>query len=884
MVELLAPAGSYDSLRAAVNAGADAVYIGGSRFGARAYADNPEQEALLAGIDYCHIHGKKLYMTVNTLLKEQELEEALYAYLLPYDQAGLDGVIVQDLGVLQFIREMFPQLPVHASTQMTVTGVDGARLLAEQGVTRVVTARELSLAEIRRIIEQTGIEVETFIHGALCYSYSGQCLFSSMIGGRSGNRGRCAQPCRLPYQTEDASGRALCGAKCMLSMKDLCTLEILPQLLEAGIASLKIEGRMKRPEYTAGVVSIYRRYIDDCLESGRKSSQVLPEDYRALLDLYNRGGFTEGYYYSHNGPDMMSMDRPNHFGTAAIRVQKGKNGRLRATALEPLHRGDVIESHSAPVSFTLGSDVREGATVPLPENAVRQKAGGTWYRTRNEALLTELKERYLDRNCKEKIKGELKISAGSPAILKVICDSHAVTVCSEQDISPAQSQPTTREAVEKQLRKTGNTPFEFETLDIRMEDGVFVAVRELNELRRRALAELETEILSGSRRGAGTSEPAACGQTRQSADAQAERSANDGMEQSADARTEQSANAQAERSANDRMEWSVDARTEQSADDQAERSANDGMEQSADNRTNQNQPAGEWQFSASVMTAEQLDAVLRLGDQRLSDVYLDLMLACEGRYRVNEDRLRELSGRVKKAGFRCFLNLPPVFRGEDRALFEKLRQTGLLDLFDGFLVHTLDELAYLRAYGPSGALLTADDTCYAYNSRAAEVLRELGIGRRALPAELNFKELKQLLEAERRSIACPQCQYELVVYGHQALMHSAQCVTNNTGGCTGRPRVLSLRDRKHAAFPVWNRCASCCNTIYNSVPLELADCREEIARLNPQTLRLSFTTETGDGTAEVLERYLRAFSDSRKQVAEEATHTGTRGHFKRGVE
>ena len=203
MVELLAPAGSYESLRAAVNAGADAVYIGGSRFGARAYADNPDEDALLDGIRYCHLHGKKLYMTVNTLLKEEELEQELYSYLFPYYQAGLDGVIVQDFGVVQYLAEHFPKLPVHASTQMTITGCDSVRVLQRHGVTRVVPARELSLDEVQQIIEETGIEVETFVHGALCYCYSGQCLFSSMIGGRSGNRGRCAQPCRLPFRRED---------------------------------------------------------------------------------------------------------------------------------------------------------------------------------------------------------------------------------------------------------------------------------------------------------------------------------------------------------------------------------------------------------------------------------------------------------------------------------------------------------------------------------------------------------------------------------------------------------------------------------------------------------------------------------------------------------
>ena len=245
--ELLAPAGSYETMKAAINAGADAVYIGGRLFGARAYADNPEDELLLEAVDYVHMRGRKLYLTVNTLLKDNELNDMLYNYLKPLYICGLDAVIVQDFGVMRFIQEHFPKLHIHASTQMTITGALGARFLSEQRqVTRVVTARELSLEEISEIRDTCDLEIESFVHGALCYSYSGQCLFSSLAGGRSGNRGRCAQPCRMQYR--EAEGRE----GYYISPKDLCTIDILPDILEAGVTSLKIEGRMKKPEYTAG--------------------------------------------------------------------------------------------------------------------------------------------------------------------------------------------------------------------------------------------------------------------------------------------------------------------------------------------------------------------------------------------------------------------------------------------------------------------------------------------------------------------------------------------------------------------------------------------------------------------------------------------------------
>lgn len=306
-VELLAPAGSFESMTAAIAAGADAVYIGGNRFGARAYADNLDENRMLEAIDYAHLHGSHLYMTVNTLVKEGEIGD-LYAYLEPYYLRGLDGVIVQDLGVFAFIRKYFPSLPIHASTQMTVTGAYGAKVLKDLGAARIVTARELSLDEIAQIRETVDVEIESFIHGALCYCYSGQCLLSSLAGGRSGNRGRCAQPCRLPYDVK-RGGRLLNrgNEKYVLSLKDLCTLELIPDLIEAGVFSLKIEGRMKSPRYTAGVVSVYRKYVDRFLEQGRKGYLVEEKDRQMLLELFDRGGFTKGYYTQHNGADMVAV-------------------------------------------------------------------------------------------------------------------------------------------------------------------------------------------------------------------------------------------------------------------------------------------------------------------------------------------------------------------------------------------------------------------------------------------------------------------------------------------------------------------------------------------------------------------------------------------------
>lgn len=452
-VEILAPAGSMESMFAAVNAGADAVYMGGSRFGARAYAQNPEKEHLLEAIDYVHLHGCKLYMTVNTLVKETELDE-LYDYLKPYYERGLDAVIVQDMGVFSYIRKHFPKLPIHASTQMTVTGFRSAELLKEMGAARVVTARELSLEEIQKIHEHVDIEIESFVHGALCYCYSGQCLLSSFIGGRSGNRGRCAQPCRLPYemlgQTDYSSRKRSNSQKhtgderYLLSLKDLCTLDILPDIIESGVYSLKIEGRMKSPRYTAGVVSVYRKYVNQYLQYGRKGYRVEPEDKQMLLELFDRGGFTEGYYRQHNGRDMV---------------------------------------------------------------ALKEKPA---FRETNQALFERLDREYVNVKKQEPILGHVTVHEGEPAVLQLFFGEHEVQAVGDA-VQSAQNQPLSEEKLLKQMNKTGNSPFYFESLTADLAGNCFMPIQALNELRRNGMEQLEEAILTSFRRKADTKEENVCG-------------------------------------------------------------------------------------------------------------------------------------------------------------------------------------------------------------------------------------------------------------------------------------------------------------------------------------------------------------------------------------
>ncbi len=456
-IELLAPAGSYETFCAVVRAGADAVYLGGSQFGARAYANNFNEEELCKAIDFAHSHGVAVYLTVNTLFKERELEEGLYPYLLPYYKQGLDAVIVQDMGAIALIRVAFPDMDIHTSTQMTVTDALGASYMKSLGATRVVTAREMSLAEICRIKEQVDVEIESFVHGALCYCYSGQCLLSSMLGGRSGNRGRCAQPCRLPYEVYDADMHHIaCKGSYVLSPKDLCTISAIPALSENGVYSFKIEGRMKQAEYAAGVVSVYRSYIDrylDALNRARETGMteadarktaaehyhVTKEDQKKLLAMGNRSGFTDGYYFRHNGKEMITFGRPGH-----------------------------TKSESA----------------------------------QGEEMLREVRRTYIEgdvEQSKEKIKGILRLKKDFPAILEL--EYGTCHVRTEGDVvQAALKQPLSGEKIESSMRKTGNTPFTFESINIDMDEAVFMPVQALNQLRRAALEELESQMYATYRR------------------------------------------------------------------------------------------------------------------------------------------------------------------------------------------------------------------------------------------------------------------------------------------------------------------------------------------------------------------------------------------------
>lgn len=678
-VEILAPAGSMECLKAAIAAGADAVYTGGALFGARAYAHNLTEEELLEAIDYVHLHGRRLYLTVNTLIKDREMEKQMYDYLLPYYRQGLDAVIVQDIGLFRFIRKHFPDLPIHASTQMTLTGVDGAKFLEKEGAQRIVTSRELSMAEVKKIADETELEIESFVHGALCYCYSGQCLFSSFIGGRSGNRGQCAQPCRLLYRTPEAK-----RPQYLLSLKDICTLELIPEMIESGIYSFKIEGRMKKPEYAAAVAFQYRKYADlylkyyeecpaeeDPAAYAMKKYRVREEDRQMLLDLYNRGGFHTGYYHTQNGREMISLNRPNHAGVPAVKVLAKKGRNVTAKALTDLYPQDIIElpmrkGREKADNYTCKDAVRKGMNVQIPVFADTPfKRDEIWMRTRNSTLIDTLREEFVNEKIKERICGTFRLYPQEKATLTVKCRDAEITVAGEK-AQEALSQPMSRERIEKQLRKTGNTEFEFFFLKAEIGEKVFLPMQSLNELRREALETLEKVICEKYRRSGEVKDP-------------------------------------------------EEDKTELSMEEEV---------------------LSGW--TASVRTAEQMEVILE--EEAIGRIYVD----CTMFPRIWEkDSYVEWITKVHAAGKEIYLVMPYIFRERTRKQYEAAYNRIFGAGWDGILIANYESFAFLKEHGYTGRIMT-DYNLYEFNQESRKFWKEKGVFEFTAPVELTERELQDL--------------------------------------------------------------------------------------------------------------------------------------------
>jgi len=522
-IELLAPAGGPDAYRAAAAAGADAVYLGAKAFNARAQAQNFDGAALVQVIEDAHMRGMKVYLVLNTLIRDNEMQEAAAVASFVYRE-GIDGIIVQDLGLVHVLREMVPGLPLHASTQMTLHNTDGVRAAQQLGLQRVVLARELTLLEIQAIAESTGMELEVFVHGALCISRSGQCLLSSFIGGRSGNRGRCAQPCRLPWKS-DFPGTS---REYLLSPRDLMTLELLPDLISSGVTSLKIEGRLKSPEYVAAVVTMYRKYLDLAMTQP-SAYRVDPEDIRMLGKVFNRGGFTKGYLKGVNLRELMSTEHPKHWGIpvgvverfdGSTRSRFGVNADDRLVKIKfsaETRMGDGLEiwdaqrdNPSAIISVLMKNNAhvkaaKPGETLLVGNFKADPQAGSAVYKTYDRELM-ELLAGSIDRNVpRVAVNGSLRLFAGEKPVLRVWdADKNDAMAEGLENAQQAAEKPVTAERASAQLKKTGDTPFFFETLTVETDNKSYLPIAVINDLRRQALGILSEQRKTALKRSAVT--------------------------------------------------------------------------------------------------------------------------------------------------------------------------------------------------------------------------------------------------------------------------------------------------------------------------------------------------------------------------------------------
>ncbi len=490
--EILAPCGNMNSLKAAIAAGADACYLAGNSFGARAYADNFSDKELLEAIELAHLHDVKVYLTCNTLIKNSELL-GVFKMLEPLAYAGLDAVLVQDYGVMRLVREYLPELPIHTSTQMNILTPEGARLAKERGASRVVAAREMTIPELARIKKEADIEVEAFVHGAMCLCYSGRCLMSSMIGGRSGNRGRCAQPCRQKYNGEY-----------LLSMRDLCTLEYIPQLIEAGVDSLKIEGRMKNEYYTAATVEAYRILVDEYMNGSFTEEKVKKYEDR-LLDIFNRGGFSSGYMLRNRDEEvwdeaLIDSSMPGRRGVKVGEVSKIIDGQVSFKALKDISSGDdLLVDADVAILLTSNKSVKTGEFVTLnaPETK-RISKGMNIYRTRCSSLLKEI-DGLISRDNRIPINGYVRAVTGKRLKITFSYDDISVTVKGDV-VAEASNRPVDRDTISNKVSQLGNTDFVMGNLDVETDGKSFVRIGDLSELRREAVEELRRAAIDSYKR------------------------------------------------------------------------------------------------------------------------------------------------------------------------------------------------------------------------------------------------------------------------------------------------------------------------------------------------------------------------------------------------
>lgn len=788
-VEILAPAGSLDICKAVINAGADAVYLGGNLFGARAFAGNLNEQQVIEAIEYAHLRGKSIYLTVNTLLKNNELEEQLLNYIMPYYKAGLDAVIVQDMGIFKKIHDFFPDMPIHASTQMTITGSYGTRLLKNMGATRVVLARELTLSEIASIHQSCDIEIESFVHGALCYCYSGQCLLSSMNGTRSGNRGRCAQPCRLDYQVMQPLANDKLTDNCSLqrntlqyqmindkehayalSPKDICTLKILPDIIEAGVYALKIEGRMKNVTYAAGVTAMYRKYVDMYLCNGTTGYEVSQEDIHYLMDIYNRGAFTTGYYNSIKGKDMMSVTRPNHMGTKALKVKENINGRVTFQALRAINKQDVFEIDSN-YSFSSGEDVHKNDTfvVNLPKKYNLFK-GHVIYRTKNAVITNDVEQHYVKNMVNGKTKIDMTLFAECDNVITLELSALGQTVyVTGGKIQKALKNVSDEKMCIEKLSKLGNSPFIAGDIKIVIKGDVFIPSSQLNEIRRDGIAALCTALIKEKQRSF----------------------------------NEQNIKSNAFVVCENKNYFIPKQKI---------------MDFLPDRKNNCVISVSNMMACHSILTVDKRGY--------FQEIYMDYSI-CE------TNKGWDIIDQLRADGRHIAIALSYMTTQEQLYSCKALIETACKHNINTFVVRNLEQIGLLSEIAKQSALsikVRLEANLYCWNSEAVlqfiKIVSESGLRleRITFPYELNINEIAQV------DWNIP---VECIVYGRVPVMISKQCVKKTYGMCDrGNKTVYLNKD-----MPVSCRCKECYNIIWSSKVLDLTSHFDKIDMIKPDYIR-----------------------------------------------
>jgi putative protease len=827
-VELLAPAGSMEALTAAVENGADSVYLGGKLFSARQYANNFDEEQIEEAVKYCHLRNIKIYVTVNTLIKNNELKEVIdYVYKL--HSYGVDAVIVQDLGLIYILRRILPEIEIHASTQMAVHNLSGAEFLYSQGIKRVVLAREAGIQDIKNIKNFSDIEMEVFVHGALCISFSGQCLMSSLIGGRSGNRGRCAQPCRLEYELTDLEGKKVYNknlGKYLLSPRDLNTIHYIPQLIKSGVKSLKFEGRMKRPEYVATVIRIYNDAINRYYKNP-DNFKVSNEEERELEQIFNRN-FTPGHIMGVSGSMLMSYKRPNNRGVYLGRVKDNPRDNLALINIESnIAIGDGVE-------FWVTKGGRKGVEIDkiLKDTKLVEKAdsgslvyinslpgvkkGDRVFKTHDEKLISEAKKSYIMPS-KSKISLQAKFYAviGEPIKLMLKDDmGNEIEVLSDYIAERAINKKTTKELLWKQLGRLGNTSFVLKDLFFSCNDNIMIPLSELNSLRREAVKKLEKSILQKYKTNI------------------------------------------------------IDKKTFREKRDEIFKKSTDDKE--TDKIT----------LSVHVGDFESYSAALK---SNVDEIYL----MCEpykGK-KLNDELIYTAVLKAKERGKKIILSLPRFILSKEEKHFFNLLEKIILYKPDGVLAGNLGVLEAVKKFAPS-LKIYGDYWLNIFNNSTVQYLREIGLEKVTFSPELKLEEISKF-----NFKYCSECIVHGSIPVMTTKYCAIGALVNSNKECQEEctKNKFALRDKKNYLFPIETD-KYCRMYLFNSRELCLLENINEILMTGIKNLRLELIRESPQKTAKIIDMYSEVIAcpekiDKYKNVINNLYPEGiTKGHYFRGVE